>query len=79
MSVTADDRPGIDELSDSEQAAVRRAAVWSFKRHARILADEADDESAHAVARRDDFVELHAALRKLGVPIALPAELTARV
>jgi hypothetical protein len=53
--------------------------VWYFKRHARIIADEADDESAHAVARRDDFVELHAALRKLGVPIALPDELTARV
>jgi hypothetical protein len=79
MSVTADDRPGVDELSASEQAAVRSAAVWYFKRHARIIADEADDESAHAVARRDDFVELHAALRKLGVPIALPDELTARV
>jgi hypothetical protein len=79
MSVTADDRPGIDELSASEQAAVRSAAVWYFKRHARIIAEEADDESAHTVARRDDFVELHTALRKLGVPIALPDELTARV
>ena len=37
MSVTADDRPGIDVLSASEQAAVRSAAVWYFTRHARII------------------------------------------
>jgi hypothetical protein len=79
MSLTADERPDIDTLSDPEQAAVRAAAVWYFKRHARIIADEADEQSAAAVARRDDFVELHTALRKLGVPIALPDELTARV
>ena len=69
----------LDGLSDSEQAAVRAAAVWYFKRHARIIAEEADDESARAVARRDDFLELHGALRKLGIPIALPDELSARV
>jgi hypothetical protein len=79
VSIAADDRPGLETLSASEQAAVRSAAVWYFKRHARIIADEADDDSARAVARRDDFVELHAALRKLGVPIALPDELAARV
>jgi hypothetical protein len=79
MSVTAHEQPGIDTLTPSEQAAVRSAAGWYFKRHARIIAEEADDESVRAVARRDDFVELYAALRKLGVPIALPDELTARV
>jgi len=55
MSVATDEAPGIDALSASEQAAVRSAAVWYFKRHARIIADEADDESVRAVARRDDF------------------------
>lgn len=56
---------------------MRSAAVWYFKRHARIIADEADDLSARAVARRGDFLELHSALRKLGVPVALPDELRA--
>jgi hypothetical protein len=79
MSLTADERASLDLLSDSEQAAVRAAAVWYFKRHARIIADEADDPSVAAVARRDDFVELHGALRKLGVPVALPDELSVRV
>lgn len=76
MLASADERSDFEALSDAEQAAVRAAAIWYFKRHARIIADEADDESAGAVARRDDFVELHGALRKLGVPIALPDELT---
>lgn len=66
-------------LSDREQAALRSAAVWYFKRHARIIADEADDRSARAVAQRDDFLQLYLALRKLGVPVALPDELRAFV
>lgn len=64
-----------EELSSSEQAALRSAAVWYYKRHARIIADEADDRSAFAVSHREDFLQLHAALRKLGVPLALPDEL----
>ena len=75
----AGERRGVETLSASEQTAVRSAAVWYFKRHARMIADEADDESAVAVARRDDFLELHSALRRLGVPIALPDELTAQL
>ncbi len=70
--------PTVEELTETEQAALRRAAVWYFKRHARIIAEEADDLSAHAVAHREDFLELHVALRKLGVPIALPDELRHR-
>lgn len=69
----------LDALSAAEQAALRRAAVWYFKRHARIIADEADDRSARAVAHREDFLELHSALRKLGVPVALPDELSVRI
>ena len=68
----------LERLSELELAALRRAAVWYFKRHARIIADEADDFSARAVADREDFLELHAALRKLGVPVALPDELRDR-
>jgi hypothetical protein len=69
--------PASPALSDEEEAAIRSAAVWYFKRHARIIAEQADDPSAHAVARRDDFLRLHTALRKLGVPVALPDELRA--
>lgn len=67
------------QLSTEEEAALRSAAVWYFKRHARIIAEEADDRSARAVAQRDDFLQLYLALRKLGVPIALPDELRAFV
>ena len=81
MSTTVEIEPtatalGIaEELTVSEQAALRSAAVWYYKRHARIIADEADDRSALAVSHREDFLQLHAALRKLGVPLALPDEL----
>jgi hypothetical protein len=75
MSVQAADRTSLEELSADEQAALQTAATWYFKRHARIIAEEADDRSAHAVGRREDFLVLHSALRKLAVPIALPDEL----
>ena len=75
MSVQAADRTSVEELSADEQLALRSAATWYFKRHARIIAEEADDRSALAVTRREDFLGLHAALRKLGVQIALPDEL----
>jgi len=78
MSASVESLPEFAELSALEQAALRRAAVWYFKRHARIIAEEADDLSAWAVAHREDFLELHAALRKLGVPVALPDELRDR-
>lgn len=75
MSVQATDRTSLEELSADEQAALQTAAIWYFKRHARIIAEEADDCSAHAVGRREDYLGLHSALRKLGVPVALPDEL----
>ncbi|MGH3111408.1 MAG: hypothetical protein ACRDQT_10870 [Gaiellaceae bacterium] len=78
MSSSTEAVPALEGLSETEQAALRRAAVWYFKRHARIIADEVDDPSTGAVARREDFLELHAALRRLGVPIALPDELRHR-
>ena len=78
MSTSVEAESGLTLLSASEEAALRSAAVWYFKRHARIIAEEADDLSARAVAHREDFLELHAALRKLGVPVALPDELRAQ-
>jgi len=68
-------RAATEELTAGEQAALRSAAVWYYKRHARIIAEEADDRSSLAVSHREDFLQLHAALRKLGVPVALPDEL----
>lgn len=77
MASTVLDNQDLSVLSSDEQAAIRSAAVWYFKRHARIIAEQADDPSSQAVASRDDFLRLHAALRKLGVPLALPDELRA--
>ena len=78
MTAIVPETTSLAQLSEPEQDAVRSAAIWYFKRHARIIADEADDSSARAVARRGDFLELHTALRKLGVPVALPDELQPR-
>lgn len=66
------------DLTDDEQRVLRSAATWYFKRHTRIIAEEADDGSALAVTRRADFLGLHSALRKLGVRLALPDELRPR-
>lgn len=64
-----------EALTDEERQALLSAATWYFKRHARMIADEADDGSALAVSYRDRFLALHAALWKLGVRLALPDEL----
>lgn len=64
-----------EALTDDERQALLSAATWYFKRHARIIADEADDGSALAVSYREPFLELHSALWKLGVRLALPDEL----
>lgn len=70
------DELGAEALSDEERRALTSAATWYFKRHARIIAEEADDRSALAVSHRERYLELHAALWKLGVRLALPDELT---
>lgn len=64
-----------ETLTDEERQALRSAATWYFKHHARIIADEADDRSALAVSHRERYLNLHAALWKLGVRLALPDEL----
>lgn len=63
------------QLEQTEHDALRSAAVWYFKRHARIIAERADDGSAYATVQRERFLDLHTALWKLGVRLALPDEL----
>ncbi|MGI8974106.1 MAG: hypothetical protein ACR2HI_08005 [Gaiella sp.] len=43
-----------------------------------MIAELADDRSAAAAAQRDDFYDLHDALWKLGVCLALPDGLPPR-
>ncbi|MCZ7587998.1 MAG: hypothetical protein M5U27_03890 [Gaiella sp.] len=71
--------PGsVDALDAHELDALTSAAAWYFKYHGRMIAERADDRSAAALAQRDDFLDLHAALGKLGVRLALPSGLKPR-
>jgi hypothetical protein len=64
------------ELSEQEVRALLEAATWYAKYHERMIATQVDDRSAMADARRMQFLNLHAGLRKLGVRIRLPDGLT---
>lgn len=75
MSTQPAETPLVEELSFEETRVLRSAATWYYNRHARMIAEQADDHSAWAVAKREDFLELHSALWKLGVRLALPDEL----
>jgi hypothetical protein len=65
-------------LGEDELDALTSAATWYFKYHGRMIAERADDRSAVALAQREDFHDLHAALWKLGVQVALPEGLPRR-
>lgn len=73
MQAAEPDQP----LSDAELSALKNAATWYAKYHARIIAERADDRSAYAMAQRDRYKALLSGLRKLGVrvrdPLADPA------
>lgn len=62
-------------LAPRELEAIRAAAIWYAKYHASIIAEEADDESAYAVVRREEYLDLITALGKLGVRIGVPERL----
>lgn len=64
------------ELTASEREALVAAASWYASYHAHAIAADADDPSLAAITDRERYVSLVAALRKLGVRIALPDELT---
>lgn len=65
----------VGELSTAEVEALRSAGAWYAKYHAVRVAELADDPSAYAESRRDKFLTLVSALRKLGFEMALPDEL----
>ncbi len=65
----------IGELTTAEVEALRSAGAWYAKYHAVRIAELADDPSAYAESRRDKFLTLVSALRKLGFEMAVPDEL----
>jgi len=67
----------VSTLSEPELEALARASTWYASYFAHELAAEARETHAVAVAERESYLALVAALRKLGVRFALPDELTA--
>ena len=63
---------GLPELSPRELQALRGAAVWYAKYHAVAVAQTAGDEAAYAVAEREEYLDLLAALGKLGARVRVP-------
>lgn len=78
MSVQPLEEHALAALSEGELDALTSAATWYFKYHGRMIAERADDRSAVALAQREDFHDLYAALWKLGVRVALPEGLPRR-
>lgn len=63
----------MDTLTEAEVDALVAGAAWYAKYHQHDAADLAADGSASAVARREHFESLYAALDKLGARIRRPA------
>jgi hypothetical protein len=61
-----------DALAADEVDALRAAGAWYAKYHAVRIAELADDPSAYAEQKREKFLTLVTALRKLGFEMALP-------
>ena len=78
MSVLPLETLAVEALVHPEVEALSSAATWYFKYHGPMIAKRADDRSAAALAEREGFYDLHAALWKLGVRLALPDGLPPR-
>lgn len=78
MSVQPVENIGLTALEKHELDALASAATWYFKYHGRMIAERADDPSVAAMAQREDFHDLHAALWKLGIRLGLPSGLAPR-
>jgi hypothetical protein len=76
MAVDASRAETLEALNGQELSALLDASVWYAKYHERMIAEQADDRSASALARRQRFRDLHTALHKLGVRIRRPDGLT---
>lgn len=59
-------------LTPEELEALRGAGAWYAKYHASRVADLANDPSAYAEVKRDKYLTLVTALRKLGFEMAVP-------
>ncbi|MGI8462326.1 MAG: hypothetical protein ACR2OC_11955 [Solirubrobacterales bacterium] len=66
-----------EPLTDAELSALKSAATWYAKYHARTIAERADDRSASALAQRERYQSLLLGLRKLGVRLRDPLADTA--
>lgn len=62
----------VDDLTPAELEALRGAGAWYAKYHAVRVAELAADPSAYAAHKREKFLTLVGALRKLGFEMALP-------
>jgi len=62
----------LPEFTAPELQALRGAAVWYAKYHAATIARSANDPAAYAVAEREEYLDLVAALAKLGVRVRVP-------
>ena len=78
MSVQPLEETRIAALDERELDALAGAATWYFKYHGRMIAERADDGSAVAMAQREEFHDLRAALWKLGIRLGLPEGLAPR-
>jgi len=65
------------DLAPEELETLRAAGAWYAKYHAVRIAELADDPSAYAEHKREKFLTLVTALRKLGFEMALPDALRA--
>jgi len=65
----------ISDLTPVEREALLNAGRWYARYRARDVAEEAQDDSAYAVAEREQYFALVTALRKQGVSVPLPDEL----
>ncbi|CAN5140043.1 hypothetical protein BH20ACT16_BH20ACT16_10720 [soil metagenome] len=62
----------MDDLTAAELEALRGAGAWYAKYHAVRIAELSDDPSAYAEHKREKFLTLIRALRKLGFEMAIP-------
>lgn len=67
-----DESRNLPDFTEQELQALRGAAVWYAKYHAGSIASTADDPRAYAVAEREEYLDLIAALEKLGVRVRVP-------
>ena len=59
-------------MTPAELEALRGAGAWYAKYHAVRVAEMANDPSAYAEHKREKFLTLVSALRKLGFEMAIP-------